>query len=211
MNLQHWGLSRDISASLSTMENSSSFTIFLIPQGFHNGVLSSVIIVKIIKRNELFFLRGGRLFSEVLGQGVITNNSNTKPVFCNSVSATPRTWLHFYFLMVRWIPSTISCREKQFLFLYFLGEKILQNTNCERLSCEREENRGPNHWVNVLQETSANNNELFCFSYHLHDINMSFRQGKCLSSSLSHTPAHTHYKNFSFHLVKCWQVHCCPR
>lgn len=193
------------------MENSSSFTIYLIPQHFYNGVLSCVIIIKIIKRNEFFLLRGGRLFSEMLKWWVITNNSNTKPVFCNSVFATPQIWLHFYFLFVRWIPSTVSCREKPFLFLYLLGETILQNTNCERLSCKREENCRPNHRVNVLQENLAYDNELFCFSYHLHNINMSFRQGKWLSSSLSHTPAHIHYKNFSFYLLKCWQVHCSPR
>lgn len=171
------------------MENSSSFTIYLKPQGFHNGVLSSIIIIQIIKRNESFFLRGGRLFSGMLK--LITNNSNTKPVFHNSVFTTPQIWLHFYFFFVHWIPSTISCWEQPFLFLCFLGERILQNTNCERLSCKREENCGPNHRVNVLQENPANSNELFCFSYHLHNINMPFRQGKCLSSSLSHTPAHT--------------------
>lgn len=140
----------------------------------------------------MFFLRGGRLFSEVLKRGVITNNSNTKPVFCNSVFATPQIWLSFYFLFVRRIPSTISCREKQFLFLYFLGEKILQNTNCETLNCERQENCGPNHGVIVLQETPANSNKLFCFSYQLHNINVSFRRGKCLFFlPFSHTCLHT--------------------
>lgn len=133
VNLRHQGLSHDISASLSTMENSSSPTLYLIPQGFHNGVLSSVIIIKIIKMNELFFIRGGRLFSEMLERWLITNNFNTKPGFCNSVFTTPRIWLHFYFWFVCWIPSTISCLEKQFLFFYFLGLTPAQR---ERLSTQ---------------------------------------------------------------------------
>lgn len=153
----------------------------------------------------MLFLRGERLFSEILKLWIIMNNSNTKPGVFLQFSVCNTTNLAAFLL---WIPSTIPCQEKQFLLMYFLGETILQNTNCERLICEREENCRLNHWVNVLQENPPNDNELFCFSCHLHDINMSFRWGKCLYSSFSHTPAPTHYRIFLFHLLKCWQVHC---
>lgn len=199
VNVQSQGLSHDISASPGTTENSSSFTSYLISQHFYNDVLSSAMIIK-IKKNELFFLRGGRLLSEMHKPGVITNNSNTKSIFvclfvCNPIFSTLQTWLHFYFLLVHWtlLFFFFFCWKETMnavSFPVFPGRESHQNTACKSLSCEREENCQTNHRANVLQENLAHDNALFRFSYQLHNINTTFRQGKCFYASLSHTPAH---------------------
>jgi len=97
------------------MENSSSYAIYLISQHFHNSV-SSFAIIEIMKKNELFFLWGGRLFSEMLKLWVIANNSNTKPLyfylFFNSMFSTLQMWLHLDFFVCLLDFFTIFCQEK---------------------------------------------------------------------------------------------------
>lgn len=79
----------------------------------------------------------------------------------------------------------------QLFSLYFLGGRDVQNTALKNRTCEGEENFQANHWANVLQENLANGNKIFCFSYQQHNINITFRQGKCIFLSLPHSCSHT--------------------
>lgn len=123
-------MSHNFSTSLNTRENCSSLITDLIPWRFHNDILSTAIIIKIIKiikRDELFLLRGEGLFSEMLEQWVITNNSNTKPVslqfsICHSTNLAVFV---LFALSAGSLPQLLAGIRS--LFSCVSGERILQN------------------------------------------------------------------------------------
>lgn len=120
-------MSHDVSTSLNTRENGSSLITDLIPQRFHKGVLSTIIIIKIIKRDELFPLRGEGLFSEMLKRWIITNNFNTKPVSLqfNICKTTNLAVFVLFALSTGSLPQLLAGIRS--LFSCTSGDRILQN------------------------------------------------------------------------------------